>query len=256
ILGRVAARTIGHKKVIYAPHGATFLRKDVSAFTRTAYATIEKAFSIFPAKVVGVSKSEAEAYRRIGIKAEFINNGKYFPFAAEHEKEKDTFTIVTTGRAARQKNPALFNEIAVKLKHDKHIKFIWIGDGVERSLLTSPNIVVSGWVEKTEVERILSTANLYLSTALWEGLPYAVLEAMSMRLPLLLTDCPGNSDLVENGLNGFLYKDANEAVHHIYEYLRRKDLAQQHGDASFEMLQTAFSIEQMAAGYRKIYSTI
>ena len=256
ILGRVAARAIGHKKVIYAPHGATFLRKDVSAVTRTAYATIEKAFSIFPAKVVGVSKSEADAYRRIGIKAEFINNGKHFPFTPERKKEKNTFTIVTTGRAARQKNPALFNEIALEFKDDNHIKFIWIGDGVERPLITSPNIVVTGWVEKTEVERILSTANLYLSTALWEGLPYAVLEAMSMRLPLLLTDCPGNSDLVEKGVNGFLYKDANEAIHHIHEYLRTKELAQQQGDASFDMLQSAFSIEQMAAGYRKMNSTI
>src|ERR1041385_1109457 len=94
ILGRVAARTIGHKKVIYAPHGATFLRKDVSLFTRTAFATIEKVISIFPAKVIGVSRSEAEAYRRIGIKADFINNGKYFPSTHTKEKNKSVFTIV------------------------------------------------------------------------------------------------------------------------------------------------------------------
>src|SRR6478735_7556331 len=79
ILGRIAARRIGHKKVIYAPHGATFLRKDVSAFARAAFATIEKAVTIFPAKVVGVSKSEADAYKRLGIKAWHVNNGKYFP---------------------------------------------------------------------------------------------------------------------------------------------------------------------------------
>ena len=78
ILGRIAAGRIGHKKVIYAPHGATFLRKDVSVFARAAFMAIEKAVSVLPAKVVGVSKSEADAYRWIGIKANHINNGKFF----------------------------------------------------------------------------------------------------------------------------------------------------------------------------------
>jgi len=256
ILGRVAARTIGHKKIIYAPHGATFLRKDVSAFTRTAFATIEKAVSIFPAKVVGVSKSEADAYRRIGIKADFINNGKYFLSNPEKEKEKNVFTVVTTGRAARQKHPALFNKIALAFKENDQLKFIWIGDGVERSLLTASNISITGWVDKSDVERLLRSADLYLSTALWEGLPYAVLEAMSMQLPLLLSDCPGNSDLVEHGVNGFLYRDAREAVQYIHQYLQKKELAHIQGKASLSMLQTAFSIEQMAEGYRKIYGSM
>ena len=256
ILGRIAAKTIGHKKVIYAPHGATFLRKDVSAFTRTAFATIEKAITIFPAKVIGVSRSEAQAYRRIGINADFINNGKYFPVTHEKEKQKNSFTIITTGRAARQKHPALFNQIAQAFKDNEHVKFIWIGDGVERNLLTSPNIFITGWVDKSEVERLLRTADLYLSTALWEGLPYAVLEAMSMRLPLLLTNCAGNSDLVEHGVNGFLYNDSKDATQYIHQYLSKQDLSHVHGEESFIMLQTAFNIEQMAAGYRRLYDTI
>ena len=165
-------------------------------------------------------------------------------------------TIVTTGRAARQKHPALFNKIALAFKDNKHVRFIWIGDGAERKFLTSPNIFITGWVDKSEVERLLKTSDLYLSTALWEGLPYAVLEAMSMRLPLLLSRCPGNSDLVEQGINGFLYNSPNEAIQFIHHYLREKELSFTHGDASFEMLQAAFGIEQMAEGYRKIYSTM
>src|SRR5438477_874993 len=215
ILGRIAARRIGHKKVIYAPHGATFLRKDVSAFTRTAYATIERAVSVFPAQVIGVYKSEADAYRRIGIKANHVNNGKSFPGSPDKKYNEDAFTIVTTGRAMPQKNPALFNQVASAFTDNNKVQFIWIGDGIERAFLTSPNIIITGWVEHAEVEKLLQTADMYISTALWEGLSYAVLEAMSMRLPLLLRNCRGNNDLVENGINCFLYKYPAEAIDFI-----------------------------------------
>ena len=256
ILGRIAARRIGHRKVIYAPHGATFLRKDVSALARTAFATIERAVSIFPAKVIGVSKSEADAYRRIGIKANHVNNGKFFPDSPDKERDENTFTIVTTGRAMAQKNPALFNQVASAFTDNSKVQFVWVGDGNERELLTSPNIKITGWVEKAEVEKNLRAADLYISSALWEGLSYAVLEAMSMRLPLLLTNCPGNNDLVENGINGFLYNYPAQAVDFINQYIHNTELLHTHGKASYNMLQTNFSVEQMAQGYREVYASM
>jgi glycosyltransferase involved in cell wall biosynthesis len=256
ILGRIAAKRIGQKKVIYAPHGATFLRQDVSAFTRNIFAAIEKTVSIFPAKIVGVSKSEADAYHKIGMKADYVNNGKYFPQHPVKNIDDSILNIVTTGRAATQKNPAAFNKIASAFINNPNIKFTWIGDGNQRNFLSSPNITITGWVPHTEVEKYLSEAHLYISTALWEGLSYAVLEAMSMRLPLLLSNCPGNSDLVINNVNGFLFNNNNEAIEFINQYLNRKELLSQHGNASLNMLQTTFNVERMADGYRKVYASL
>ena len=77
-----------------------------------------------------------------------------------------------------------------------------------------------------------------------------------MRLPLLLTNCPGNNDLVENGINGFLYKYPAEAIDFINQYFNNRNLLHTHGQASFNMLQTNFSVEQMAQGYRQVYSSM
>ncbi|HYJ65490.1 MAG TPA: glycosyltransferase [Parafilimonas sp.] len=256
ILGRIAANRVKQKKIIYTPHGATFLRKDVSALTRNIFAMIEKAVSILPAKIVGVSKSEADAYRKIGMKADYVNNGKYIPQRPPKNIDDTVLNIVTTGRAMQQKNPALFNEIASEFVNNPTVNFIWIGDGNQRNLLTSANIKITGWISHTEVEKYLSEANLYISTALWEGLSYAVLEAMSMRLPLLLSNCPGNSDLVVNNMNGFLFNTPQQAIDFIHQYLNQKELLQKHGEASLNMLQTNFNVKQMADGYRKIYNSI
>jgi glycosyltransferase involved in cell wall biosynthesis len=136
------------------------------------------------------------------------------------------------------------------------MQFIWIGDGTERHLLTSSNIKTIGHVGRNEVEQLLQNADLYISTALWEGLPYAVLEAMSMRLPLLLSNCTGNMDLVENGINGFLFNYPAEAIDFINQYFNNRELLRSHGLASLNMLQRNFSVEQMAEGYRAVYNSM
>lgn len=257
ILGRLAGLLTGTKKIIYAPHAAAFLRKDVSAFTRRLYILIEQAGAIFPGRVVGVSKSEADSYIQIGIKAGFVNNGKYYPPRADKKPKQDNIIrIVTTGRIIIQKNPPLFNAIAEKFKDNMQVQFIWVGDGPDRAQITSPNISVTGWVDKSRVESELQNADLYLSTALWEGLPYAVLEAMSMNLPLVLSRCPGNTDVVQHGVNGFLYDDATEAVDYIQSCIDNPQMAAAKGKAGYQMLLDEFGVDKMAAGYRKLYAEL
>ena len=46
----------------------------------------------------------------------------------------------------------------------------------------------------------------------WEGLPMALLEAAAMRLPIVATDVGGNSEIVTDGLTGYIAppKDPSE----------------------------------------------
>ena len=59
----------------------------------------------------------------------------FFRSVPDKKYNEDIFTIVTTGRAMRQKNPALFNQIASAFTDNAQIQFIWIGDGNEREFL-------------------------------------------------------------------------------------------------------------------------
>ncbi len=255
ILGRIAGMLKGYKRIIYAPHAAAFLRKDVSALTKRLYILFEQMGAIFPGKVIGVSKSEAESYQQIGIKAGYVNNGKYYPtHHVKPPKQDNIIRIVTTGRITIQKNPTLFNEIAARFMHNPLIQFIWVGEGPDREKITAANITITGWVDKARVEYELRQADIYLSTALWEGLPYAVLEAMSMDLPLVLSSCPGNTDVLQHNVNGFLYDALDEAVQHIEYLIAHPENAFAMGRAGYQMLLNEFSVEKMAAGYRKLYT--
>lgn len=252
-LGRIVSFLLGKsKKTIYTPHAISFLRLDVSSKKRKIFIWMEKFASFFGGKIVACSQSEKEVIEEQGIKnVTFINNG-IRPLEIEKKvNTSDKITIISVGRLSIQKNPKLFNDIALEFIDNPDIQFIWCGDGELKSELTSPNIKCTGWIERKELESYLANADIYLSTSLWEGLPLSVLEAMSIGLPVVLSDCVGNRDLVED--NGVLYIDKIEAVKNINELLKNKIWINKKGHNSKIIVENNFNMRNMAISYLNIY---
>lgn len=252
-LGRIVSFLLGKsKKTIYTPHAISFLRLDVSPKKRKIFIWMEKFASFFGGKIVACSQSEKEAIEEQGIKnVTFINNGIKPLQIEKKENISNKITIISVGRLSIQKNPKLFNDVALEFIDNPDIQFIWCGDGELKSELTSPNIKCTGWIERKELESYLANADIYLSTSLWEGLPLSVLEAMSVGLPVVLSNCVGNRDLVRD--NGFLYKDKKEATNNINELIENKELINKKGYNSKILMDNNFYIKNMAISYLNIY---
>lgn len=60
------------------------------------------------------------------------------------------------------------------------------------------------WLEHGETLRYVKDSLFYLSVAKYEGLPLAVIEAMSLGKAIVASDVVGNKDCVTDGENGFL----------------------------------------------------
>ena len=255
-LGRIVSFLLGKsKKTIYTPHAISFLRLDVSPKKRKIFIWMEKFASLFGGKIVACSQSEKEAIEEQGIKnVTFINNG-IKPLQVEKKiNTSDKITIISVGRLSIQKNPKLFNDIALEFINNSNVQFIWCGDGELKSELTSPNIKCTGWIERKELENYLANADIYLSTSLWEGLPLSVLEAMSIGLPVVLSDCVGNRDLIEN--NGFLYNNKLEAVKLINSFKENSENLIFKGKKSKEIFFKKFELNVMGKLYCSLYKKI
>lgn len=252
-LGRIVSFLLGKsKKTIYTPHAISFLRLDVSPKKRKIFIWMEKFASFFGGKIVACSQSEKEAIEEQGIKnVTFINNG-IRPLRVEKKvNTSDKITIISVGRLSIQKNPKLFNDIALEFKDNPNIQFIWCGDGELKSELTSPNIKCTGWIERKELENYLASADIYLSTSLWEGLPLSVLEAMSIGLPVVLSDCVGNRDLVEG--NGFLYQNKMSGVRIINKFIKEIEKIYFMGNKSNILFNKMFNLRLMGKTYYLLY---
>jgi glycosyltransferase involved in cell wall biosynthesis len=253
-IGRIVCKLLRINNVIYTPNGAPFL-VGTSKFSNFLYKQLERLGYGFGGQVVCCSPSEQVEYEKVGIRAITINNGITFDRVSgfDIEPANKKFCIVTSGRIINQKNPALFNNIARYFEEFKQFEFIWIGDGPERALLTSSNITVTGWLPGEEVARLISSANVYLSTANFEGLPYAVLEALALKKPVLLTDSVGNRDLVKSCLNGDLFKHHSEAIVKLLQYFNNASMLNIMGEYSAMHGKESFNVNHTFTRYRHLY---
>jgi glycosyltransferase involved in cell wall biosynthesis len=258
-LGRLACRLMNISNVIYTPNGAPFLLSNVNAMN-LVYKLFEKLGSAFGGKVVCSSRSEQTAYRKLGIRALNINNG--ITISEKKNTAKHTpastakFRIVTSARIVQQKDPGLFNDIAVCFKDFDQFEFIWVGDGEDRHLLTAPNITITGWLPQAEVLKLIDSASLYLSTSQYEGLSFSVLEALSLRKTVLLKDCIGNRDIVRKGLNGDLFTSKQEAIVKIFQYYNNPAMLQVMGEYSGWLCHKEFNVDATCLLYRNLYKRV
>ena len=255
LLGRAACRMAGITNVFYTPNGASFLSAR-NGITQYFYKLVEKIGYQMGGNVICCSPSELEEYLKLGINAVYVNNGININNKEKPVEKnlKDKFRIVTSGRIEKQKNPALFNAIASYFEDMHQIEFVWIGDGRYKKLFTSKNITVTGWLGAKDVHEYVSSSHIYLSTSKYEGLSFAVLEALELKKPVLLSNCTGNTDIVKQGINGDLFNTAQEAIIKILQYQNNREMLDIMGKFSAEICKTEFNVKENFKTYRKLYA--
>lgn len=143
--------------------------------------------------------------------------------------------IAVVGRLQKQKNPLLaLNVFMIVHKEYPDIKLVYYGDGelrTEIEAMVKKNklnefVSIKGNVEN--IEDYLSTARLFLMTSSFEGMPNALMEAMTVGIPCVATDCPcGGSRAVTNGFEDFVLvpcsNDAVSIAQKVIDILKNKE---------------------------------
>src|SRR5690606_790932 len=103
-----------------------------------------------------------------------------------------------------------------------------------KNLKLEENVFQLGYRE--DIIELTNIADLIVSASLREGLPRALLEALAIPKPLLVSNVLGNRDVVIHEKNGFLYKPNDlESVKNYYNTIyENKELLQQFSDKSCE----------------------
>jgi L-malate glycosyltransferase len=96
------------------------------------------------------------------------------------------------------------------------------------SLKLQNEIVLTGFLEETEVIQNLRNLNVFVSTSSSEGFPNALLEAASLGVPIVVAGFEGIEDYCENGKNALIVPigDVKATTNAISSILMNKELAQ------------------------------
>lgn len=212
-------------KIVHTLHGVHI--GEYGFLKKSAYIFLERFLTLFTDKFINVSKSENSVCLKLKLfkksKSEVVYNGIKALLKDDNAKIKFDLSgkkvVTIISRFEYQKNMGLAYEIAKNFKDNSNIVFLWLGDGNDRAKFESmaqkdgANIIFTGFTD--EVPAYLSATDVYLSTSRWEGLPYALIEAQSLGIPIVATNVVGNNEVVENGKSGFLFEDAQQACRDI-----------------------------------------
>ncbi len=251
MVGRKALDGMGIP-MFYTPHGYLHLYDNHNRLTKSRFRSTEKSCAAADCTTIACSKGEFAETLSFTDRAMYINNGidtKAIDKAIKDQViNEHPLTVYTTGLINYQKNPVMFNEIAMAMPD---VKFVWIGDGDLRWKLTAPNIEVTGWLDRDDAVRRANQADVFILTSLWEGLPMSLLEAMYLENFAVVSNVVGNRDVISNGETGFICDTAAAFVNAINHW-DKEDTKEIQAAAKAEILEN-YTVENMAEKYSKAY---
>lgn len=171
----------------------------------------------------------------------------------------DSNTLVTISRYDYQKNMSLCLDI-VRLMKDDGVKFLWVGDGDDfatmKDIVDKEHLPVDMVGFQTKPMEFLVRSAIYLSTSRFEGLPYALIEASSVGLPIVATDVKGNNEVAINDENGLTFNTAEEGAAALRRILSNKQEYERMSINSRKLFEERFTIDVMIDDLIKVYKAL
>jgi glycosyltransferase involved in cell wall biosynthesis len=105
---------------------------------------------------------------------------------------------------------------------------------------------------------VLRGADLFLLSSWAESFPYAILEAMAVRLPVVSSDVGGIPEAITDRESGLLVpaKDAAATARALIELLDRDELRARLGAAAARVVRLRFNRQQMVDGVARVYEHV
>ena len=119
--------------------------------------------------------------------------------------------VLGVGRLTTQKAFSVLIEAFAQVKKSQPARLLILGEGEERPMLEAlikqfgleQDVSLPGFVSNPYP--YMAHAALFVLSSKWEGLPTVLVEAMSLRTPVIATDCPsGPQEILGNGQYGRL----------------------------------------------------
>jgi glycosyltransferase involved in cell wall biosynthesis len=147
---------------------------------------------------------------------------------------------------------------------DAHLTVL--GEGPERprleytikDLRLNAHVTLMGKLLPGRVRDILQQSHIFLHTALSEGLPNGLIEAMSCGLPVIATCAGGTSEALEDGVQGVLVPTRQpKAISDALVNLGRDpNLCFRMGQAGREKVLQTFDLKEQAQQFQSLYEWV
>ncbi|MEL6468673.1 MAG: glycosyltransferase family 4 protein [Cyanobacteria bacterium J06623_4] len=175
--------------------------------------------------------------------------------------------LLFVGRLAAVKGLPMLLESIRRLKESvPNILLTVVGDGPDRDLLESltdqldlsAQVKFVGYQSQSSVRQYLQETDVFVLPSFAEGVPVVLMEAMMSGVPVVATQIAGVSELVEDGVSGFLVPPSNvsELCDRIQTLLSDGDLRARFGEQGMAKVREQFDISKEAEKLAQLMAAV
>ncbi|MDF5706270.1 MAG: glycosyltransferase family 4 protein [Nostoc sp. S4] len=290
VLGRIAAKLAGVKRIVYTAHGFPFHDRSSPSQYRF-YFTVEKFAALITDLILTQNHEDIATAKKLNLcppeKLGYLGNGvdinrfQRDRLNSTHQiqlrkslgiPDNTNLIIGTIGRITQKKGSGYLIEAAAKLLPDfPNLQVLIIGSQLSsdpepfytkliqkiQSLGIEKHVILTG--EREDIPEVLGLLDIFtLPTFTHEGLPRSILEAMSMGLPVVTTDIRGCREAVIHEKTGLIVPPENseKLAEALGILLSNSQLRQSYGQASRERVEVTYDEELVFERLNKYYQEL
>ncbi len=263
-------------KVVVTLHGLDWQRGKWGSFAKVFLKFTERTAIYIPDKIIVVSRAQKEYFEnKYGKECIYIPNGVNIPkrkLLSGIIKEKYGLNggdfLLWMGRLTPEKRVDWLIKAFKQIKgRVPNLKLVIAGgtsatdEYVERLKKLTGNdrrIIFTGYVAGKEKEELFSNALLFILPSYLEGLPIVLLEAMSYRVPCLVSDIEPHKEIISGDIDGFLFQSNSfsDFVGKLGELLKSPEKLKNIGEKARRKVEKEYNWDDVVDRTEKIYQEL
>jgi glycosyltransferase involved in cell wall biosynthesis len=224
-------------KVVFTHHGPDYERAKWGPFAKTVLRLGEKWGSKYANEIIVISEVIKDLLERKYNRknTNLIYNGVPPPVLSGNTNYIETLNlkprkfVFTLGRFVEEKGFDLLIQ-AFKDLDQNDFRLVLAGDADHeipysrnlKKLAGNSDVILTGFIKGEELQQLFANAALFVLPSFHEGLPISLLEAMSYRLPVLVSDIPANKQVLLPAFRYFRTGDKTSLKENLFRMLQQK----------------------------------
>ena len=257
-------------KVVMTHHRPDYEREKWGRFAKIILKAGEVLGTLFADRIIAISKGIEKHLKGRGIKkVVYIPNGVSLPKILQAGETLRKYNvkaaeyIFTACRFVPEKGLHDLINAYGKIKNPD-FKLVIAGDadhetdysrGIKKMAGETEGVVLTGFVSGEPLQELFSNAGLFVLPSYYEGLPIALLEAMSYGLPVLVSDIPQNREVHLPDFRYFSAGDVEKLSVKIVE-LMKQGISEEEKKQQAEILINEYNWEDIARKTFEVYESI
>ena len=214
-----------------------------------------------------ISNASKDDLVKFGAKKPIYNIPPTIEEIQDAKETQNDKQFIYVGRLVFYKNvEILIKAINIVKEQEREIKLIIVGGGPQlekiqdmvKKLNLEKNIIIKGYVTSEEKIKLISQSNAMLFPSKCEGFGLVILEAFSQNKPVITSDIPPMSDIIQHEKTGLVIDpyDEKQWAEKIIQLIKNPNISDEMGKAGNKVLKRKYNQELFYENLIKMYDDI